>query len=184
MKISLKEMTLVSLFTALMVVGAFVRIPLPGLPVTLQPFFCAFAGMLLGSRLGLTSQLLYMLMGLVGIPVFTKGGGIGYIFEPSFGYILGFAAGAYVIGKLSETAGRITMGSSLRAVLIGLAVIYAIGVPYTYLILKFYLHTPGVALVSAAIAPYFIKDLILFILIAVTAKKVVPLVRRSQTASF
>ena len=102
MKINTRDLILVSLFTALMVVGAFIKIPFPLLPITLQPFFCAFAGLILGSRLGALSQIIYVVMGLVGLPVFTQGGGLIYVFVPSFGFLLGFILGAYVIGRISE----------------------------------------------------------------------------------
>ena len=175
-----RDMTLSSLFTALMVVGAFVKIPLPGLPVTLQPFFCALAGILLGARLGLLSQLLYIAMGLIGIPVFTKGGGVGYIFEPSFGYILGFAAGAYVIGKISEALGKMSMKNALISLMAGLIVIYAVGIPYTYMILRVYMNQPGAVLISTAMLPFIVKDFVLFVVIAVAAQTLVPIVKRSQ----
>ena len=58
---------------------------------------------MLGSRLGALSQLVYVVLGLIGIPVFTAGGGISYIFKPTFGYLLGYIIGAYVIGKIAES---------------------------------------------------------------------------------
>jgi biotin transport system substrate-specific component len=53
---------------------------------------------MLGSKLGALSQLIYVVLGLIGIPVFTKGGGLSYIFEPSFGYLIGFILAACIIG--------------------------------------------------------------------------------------
>ncbi len=179
MKINVRDMTLVALFAALMVVGAYLKIPLPWVSLTFQPFFCAFAGILLGARLGFLSQLVYIAMGLVGLPVFTQGGGLLYVLKPSFGYLIGFAAGAYIIGKISETLGRVNVVNSAAALISGLVVIYAIGVPYTYLILRFYMHKPDVAIVGATLVPLFIKDLVLFLLIAAVSSSIVPRVRRS-----
>ena len=93
---------LCSVFTALIAAGAFIRIPIPIIPFTLQTFFVVLAGMLLGAKSGAMSALAYMLLGLVGIPVFTQGGGIGYIFKPSFGYIIGFVFGAMVAGYIAN----------------------------------------------------------------------------------
>ena len=79
-----------ALFTALIAVGAFIKIPIPVVPFTLQYLFTMLAGILLGSRLGSLSVLAYMILGLIGLPIFSEGGGIGYVFKPSFGYIIGF----------------------------------------------------------------------------------------------
>ena len=65
---------------------------------TLQFFFVLLAGILLGSKLGALAVLLYVVIGLLGLPIFAAGGGLAYIVEPSFGYLIGFIAGAYVTG--------------------------------------------------------------------------------------
>ena len=90
------------LFTALIAVGAFIKIPIPVVPFTLQYLFTMLAGLLLGSRLGTVSVLSYMLLGLAGLPIFSEGGGLWYVFKPSFGYIIGFAVGTFVTGWIAE----------------------------------------------------------------------------------
>ena len=97
-----KSIVLCSLFSALVCIGAFIKVPLSPVPFTMQWFFVAMAGLILGSKLGFTSVVMYICIGLVGLPVFTKGGGIGYVFQPTFGYIIGFAVAAFVIGKISK----------------------------------------------------------------------------------
>ncbi|MBM7555923.1 biotin transport system substrate-specific component [Halanaerobacter jeridensis] len=97
-----------------------------------------FAASLLGAKLGLISQLVYILTGLVGFPIFTKGGGIHYIFQPTFGYLIGFAVGAYVIGKLIENKEK-NIRTFLIANLTGLIVFYLLGASYLYLIMNFYI---------------------------------------------
>ena len=91
-----------ALFTALIAVGAFIKIPIPVVPFTLQYLFTMLAGILLGSRLGSRlgslSVLAYMILGLIGLPIFSEGGGIGYVFKPSFGYIIGFCVETFVTG--------------------------------------------------------------------------------------
>lgn len=76
-----REIVLFGLFTALIAIGAFIRIPVPVCPFTLQLLFTTLAGLLLGSRKGALSVALYVLLGLVGVPVFTEGGGPSYIFQ-------------------------------------------------------------------------------------------------------
>lgn len=84
-KINTKNLILCALFTALIVVGAFIRIPIPVVPFTLQFFFTMLAGLLLGGKLGFTSVATYIAMGLLGLPVFVEGGGLAYLLKPSFG---------------------------------------------------------------------------------------------------
>lgn len=180
MKLNTRDMILTSLFTALTAIGAFIKIPIPPVPVTLQLFFCCFAGFLLGSKLGMLSQLLYVIIGLCGIPIFTAGGGPSYIFNPTFGYLIGFIIAAYVIGKISESKDNITIKDSIIAVNSGIAVIYAIGVPYLYIIMNFYLgknFTFKQAILTGFL-PFIVKDLILGFIVSLTAVKVVPVLRK------
>ena len=83
-----KNLMYCSLFTALIAVGAFIKIPIPVVPFTLQFLFTTLAGLLLGSKMGAVSVIAYMVLGLVGLPIFSEGGGIWYVFKPSFGYIM------------------------------------------------------------------------------------------------
>ena len=99
--LTIRKMTFCAIFTALIAVGAFIKIPVPPIPFTLQTMFVVLAGLMLGGNMGGISALLYMILGLIGIPIFTGGGGIGYVLKPTFGYIIGFCVGAYAIGKIS-----------------------------------------------------------------------------------
>lgn len=179
MKLSIRDMILAALFAALMVVGAFVKIPFPVTPLTFQPFFCALAGILLGSRLGALSMAIYVAMGLVGLPVFSQGGGLLYVFTPSFGYLLGFIASAFIIGKLTEKQEKITLIKVLSSLVVGLAVLYGIGIPYTYLILKFYLSKPNAVFFSLTMIPIILKDFVLYFLIAVVTTGILPSLKRA-----
>ncbi len=138
MKLQTRELILTALLAALTAIGAFIRIPTPISSFTLQFFFTCMAGVLLGARLGALSQTVYVLLGLVGLPVFTLGGGFSYVFQPTFGFLLGLIPAAAVIGLLSRRA-----GGSYRAIaaacLAGLAVLYAVGLPYMHVILTLYL---------------------------------------------
>lgn len=133
-KINSQRLVLCGLFAALVAVGAFIRIPLPLIPFTLQTFFVTMAGYLLGARYGGMSVALYVALGLFGLPIFTQGGGPGYVLNPTFGYLIGFIVEAYVVGKL--TAGRElpSMKRLLGAGFAGLAVAYLLGGVYCYFI--------------------------------------------------
>jgi biotin transport system substrate-specific component len=141
-KMTTKDMVLCALFTVLTAVGAFIRIPVPVVPFTLQFLFTMMAGLLLGSRLGAVSVGLYALLGLMGLPIFAEGGGIWYLMKPSFGYILGFIAAAYVTGKLTESVLHLSFGRILLANFAGLAIVYGIGMLYYYVICNFVIDTP------------------------------------------
>ena len=96
-----KNLALCGLFAALMIAGAFLRIPVPLVPITFQLFFAILAGLLLGPWWGAAAVGAYIVLGLVGLPVFTSGGGLQYVLQPSFGYIVGFALAALVSGLIA-----------------------------------------------------------------------------------
>lgn len=132
-----RSLILTALFAALTAVGAFLKIPFPLSAITLQFFFTAMAGTLLGKKYGALSQAVYVLLGLVGVPIFALGGGFSYVFQPTFGFLLGLIPSAWVIGSLAKRP--LTFWRSVVAMLAGLAVLYAIGVPYMALIANAYL---------------------------------------------
>lgn len=130
------------MFTVLIAVGAFIKIPIPVVPFTLQFLFTTMAGLLLGSRLGAASVGIYTLLGLIGLPIFSEGGGIWYVMKPSFGYILGFIAGTFVTGRIIETPKTLTIPRYLLANFSGLAIVYAMGMIYYYLISNYVINSP------------------------------------------
>ena len=160
-----KQLVFCSLFTGLIAVGAFIKIPVPVVPFTLQYLFTMLAGLILGPRLGTISVTAYMLLGLAGLPIFTEGGGLWYVLKPSFGYIIGFC----------------TFARYLAANLAGLAVVYAAGMIYYYVICNYVLNTP------IAVGPLFLYcfvlavpgDTALSVLGAVLIKRLAPLLERS-----
>lgn len=151
-------MAFISLFAALTAAGAFFRLPIGAMPITLQFFFTAAAGLLLGARHGAWSQAVYVFLGLIGLPIFTQGGGFGYVLQPSFGFLLGLIPCAWIIGALGRRRdGAVWIALSCAA---GLATLYLIGLPYMALILNAYLGK-GMdlrAILSAGMLPYLPGD--------------------------
>jgi biotin transport system substrate-specific component len=126
----LKRMVYAALMAALTAAGAYLAIPIGPVPIVLQNLFVMLAGLLLGGRWGLISVGVYLLAGAVGLPVFAGGtGGIGKFVGPTGGYLLGFAAAAYLIGVISA-AGRGRVVIDVLAMLAGTLVIYAFGVAW------------------------------------------------------
>lgn len=177
-----QNMIICALFTALIAVGAFIRIPVPVCPFTLQVLFVTLAGLLLGKNLGAISAFTYMLIGLLGVPVFTQGGGLGYLAQPTFGYIIGFVVGAYVTGAIIHGEKKPSFKKLLLASLAGLAVVYIFGMVYFYLISNFVLGT-GIGLWPLFLYCFLLVvpgDLVLCILASILAKRVIPIIKISK----
>lgn len=140
MRLTTKQMTLTALFTALHVAAA-VILRLGGeaaVPFSLVPLFVVLAGLLVG-RAGALSLLTYALLGLIGIPVFAKPpfGGLAYLLQPSFGFVIGYAVAALVIGWLVERYHWRSPPMLFVAALGGLIALYLVGLPYLYLVLRY-----------------------------------------------
>lgn len=182
MPVKTRSLILTALFAALTAVGAFIRIPVGPVPITLQLFFTALSGVLLGPYWGALSQVVYVVLGLIGLPIFTAGGGPAYVFNPSFGYLIGFIAGAFVIGKIASGKQNITFLRILIACFVGTAIIYAFGVPYLYLIMHQVAHTqlPFSQAFMIGFVVFLPGDAIKCVLVALLGKKVVPILRRSH----
>ena len=89
------------------------------------------------------SQLVYVGIGLAGLPVFTQGGGIGYFLQPTFGYLIGYMAVAFVVGWIIERIANPKTYQFILANLAGLLVVYLIGVPYLYMALNIWMGIPS-----------------------------------------
>ena len=180
---SARQITMTALFVALVAVGAFIKIPIPYLPFTLQLLFTTLAGLILGSRLGGMSVIMYLILGLAGVPIFTEGGGLMYVVKPTFGYLLGFAIGAFVAGRMVETSVTLTFKRLLAASFVNLAIVYGVGMIYLYEIKDLYLAKPiGLeTLFIYCFALPVIPDIFLCILAAFIAKRLLPILKRLYT---
>ena len=162
----LHVMTRIALMTALCVVGGLIRIPLGPVPMTLNSFFAALSGLLLGASAGAWSQLLYVLIGLLGLPIFSFGGGPSSVMHPTFGFIIGYGLCAWLCGRL--LTGKITFFKVVRAVLAGFAALYCIGVPWLWFVFNYVMNssmTFGRAL-SAGCAVFIPGDLLKVVVLA------------------
>lgn len=176
-----KNIILAALFVALITIGAWIRIPVPLVPFTLQFLFTMLAGLLLGGKLGATTVCIYMIMGLLGLPIFTEGGGLSYILKPSFGYIIGFAVAAYVTGNIANQVLHPSYQRLLIANFIGLGIVYLFGMSYYYWISAFYFHTP-IGIWSLFLYCFILAvpgDIVLCILGAMLGKRLIPIIKRT-----
>lgn len=125
-----------SLFICLLAVSAYIRIPIGTISITFQTLFIFLIGMMLESKWGTVTVFCYLIIGLLGIPVFSNGGGLFYIFQPSFGYLIGFLFATLVMGLLLKK--EQTFKNMILSGFVGLFIIYIIGLIYLYLISIYY----------------------------------------------
>jgi biotin transport system substrate-specific component len=130
-----KTLSLVPLCAALTAAGALIKIPLWPVAITLQTFFVILSGIILGPRYGALSQLVYIIVGLLGLPVFSGGGGLACLMQPSFGYLIGFVIAPLAVGSIVRNK-ALTPSLVFMSALAGTLVIYSIGIPY----LAAYMH--------------------------------------------
>ncbi len=162
----------IAMFAALMVVGARISIPFAPVPLTFQTVIAVLSGLLLGAKKGVLAMLVYAFMGLVGLPVFSGGGGFFYVVKPSFGYIIAMTGGR-ICGKGKPSARRY-----LVAAVAAMAVDYIIGIAYFILVWQLTVGTGlGMAIVTYNLL-YIPKDIVLCLLSGVLAKKASAAVRR------
>jgi len=175
-----RNLIYVALFAALTAVGAFIKIPLPYVPLTLQVFFCLLAGILLGAKLGMTSQIVYIVVGLCGIPVFYLGGGPAYVLQPTFGYLVGLIVCAFVVGKFTERLEKITITKLFFINIVGVLLLYAIGVPYLYLIKNLYLNKETTIswVLFYGFASTILGDILKCYLAALIGARLIPIVKK------
>jgi biotin transport system substrate-specific component len=146
--------------TALTAAAAQVSVPLPftQVPFTLQPMVVLLAGLALGPRLGLASQVLYLALGIAGLPVFAASPalppGALRLLGPTGGYLMAYPLAAYVTGALARRGYDRRYATSVVAMLAGLVIIYACGVTWLGLSLGF---TQALA---AGVLPFVAADLL------------------------
>ena len=158
---------------ALTAAAAQISFPIPGtaVPFTLQPMIVILAGAALGSRLGAASQMGYLMLGIIGLPVFAASPllpqGAARLLGPTGGYLMAYPVAAFVTGLLAERGFDRRFSTAIAAMLAGVAVIYAGGLGWLTAV-----HLGSVTLaVAAGAAPFLLADVCKAILAAAAWKK-------------
>lgn len=178
-----KDLALVALFTALTAAGAFIRIPIPVMPFTLQFLFTTLAGLLLGGKLGAISVLCYLILGLIGLPIFTGGGGVFYVLQPTFGYLVGFLVGTFFTGVVARKVESPSFLRLLAACFLGLLIVYVLGIAYYWVICTFYTQT-GIGIKALFLYCFVLAvpgDIFLCFLSAIVAKRLIPVLCKRKS---
>ncbi|SHH36249.1 biotin transporter BioY [Tepidibacter thalassicus] len=153
-----KNLVLSSLFAAITAITSQITIPIQPVPITFQVLAVALAGALLGKKYGFISQIVFLLLGAIGIPVFAEfKGGLNIIAGPTGGYLLAYPLAAYITGYFSEKEGIVNISIGM---ILGLIIIYILGM----LQLKFILNLSLQKAFMVGVAPFLILDLIKLII--------------------
>ena len=178
-----QDVAVCGLFTALIAVGAFIKIVIPvgadTMNFTLQWLFVLLAGLLLGSKRAFRSVAVYLITGLIGFPIFARGGGPAYLLRPTFGFLLGFALAAWAIGFLCEKLRPAKSITWFFTTLAGFVLYYGMGILYFYLITHLMAsQTPvGIGVIFGVYClPTMLPDLMLCILAVMLAGRLRPAV--------
>ena len=173
MSTDLKMTVYTSLFVALIAIGAFVAIPIGPVPIVLQNMFVLLSAIILGPRWGLACIGIYLLIGLAGLPVFAGGtSGVGKLFGPTGGYLLGYLPAVFVTASISKALGE-KISYDIIAMVIGSLIIYAAGVPW----LKIVTSMTYTKALAVGMYPFLIGDLLKIIAAALIAKSIRPVIK-------
>ncbi|WP_067841593.1 biotin transporter BioY [Amphibacillus sediminis] len=169
-KLTALDLSYGAIFIGLMAIGAnitvwlpFLAIPIAGVsvPLSMQTFFSILAGLLLGKRLASWTMTSYLIIGLIGVPVYANmQSGPAPFFGYTGGFLFSFIVVAFVTGALIENISKITLGHSITVALTGVLINYLIGVTYMYISMNTWLGLEvsyGAAWLS--MFPFLIKDL-------------------------
>ncbi|MFV0504394.1 MAG: biotin transporter BioY [Lachnospirales bacterium] len=165
-----KNLAFSSVFLVLMILGTYVKMLVPVVPITFQPLFAVLTGLVLGKKHGALTITAYIALGLIGLPVFSGGGGVEYIYSPTFGFILGFLLCAFGAGAILEILDK-TLVAHLISAIVGVVLIYIVGIPYLYFIQNVYngATRPFFYYIAVFALPYLPKDVLSAIVAGVLA---------------
>ena len=165
-------MTYIAVFAVIIAICSWITIPFPLVPFTMQTFGVFLTVGTLGGKKGTLSVLVYLLLGIIGVPVFSGfASGIGAILGATGGYLTGFLLTALVMWLMEKLLGKKTWVLAL-SMLIGLILCYAFG---TFWFMNVYAKTNGpiglLGALSACVFPFIIPDIIKIILALTVSKR-------------
>ena len=176
--IKLKDLVMMALMLAFMVVASKISIPIGVIPLTLQTFAVFIISLVLGKK-SCIIFILYLLIGLTGLPVFSTCGGIEYIYMPSFGFIIGFIPASFIIG-ISSNKEKFYIKYILS--IIGLLIINVFGVAYMYFIFKYHMGAEKdiIYILNVGVVPFIAKDIFTAILSCIIYSRIRVLINKES----
>lgn len=175
------DITLSALFCTLIIVGSLIKFPMPNMmPITLQTFFVLLTGLVLPLKSSTLATLTYTVLGLIGLPIFSGGGGLGYVLTPSFGFIIGFIVSSIMLSVLAEKLKKRTFWQYFAISLLGVLIIYIIGIIYFAFITNVYNKSDYSAnwFIQTVFLPFLPKEIICSLLASITAYNIRPYITK------
>ncbi len=169
------------LFAALISLGAYIAIPIPGtpVPIVLQNMFIILAGFILGPWWGLVAVVFYLLLGTVGIPVFSGGtGGLVKFAGPTGGYLIGYLPGVIIFGLLSRL-GKSKWFFNIIAGILGMVAVYALGV----LRLKAVLGIDWTKAIATGLLPFIPGDIAKIIIASILTPPILRMLQHIERSA-
>ena len=170
-KIKAYDIVIIAIMSALLAVCSFIAIPVGTLPVTLQTFAVFVCVGILGRKRGTTSVLIYILLGIVGIPVFSGfQGGLSVLMGATGGYIVGFLPAVFIAGLIIEKTG-IKIPFMIVSFVLGMIICYICGILW-YVFIYSGGKSDFVSAFTLCVLPYIFPDAVKIVLAAVVSKSV------------
>ncbi|HWQ08444.1 MAG TPA: biotin transporter BioY [Holophaga sp.] len=174
------RLVLSALFAALIVAGSYLAIPFVPVPLVLANFFALLAGLLLGPVHGGLAVLIYLVLGSLGLPVFSGGsGGFGQFASPTGGFLVGYLLSAVTAGLAAHGFRRGgTAPGLLRLALagfLGLVVLYTVGLPWFQAVVSAKVPTLWAAFLF--MSPYLLGDAVKVAAAVALSRSLLPLLK-------
>ncbi len=164
-----RKTLITALFTGLIIVGTFIKVPMPPVPITLQTLFVILAALLGGFNIGFFSFVVYLILGTIGLPIFSSGGGIGALIGPTGGYLFGMLLATIIAGLISDMGKNkeYKLPYFIIGGLLATIAIYLIGIPW----LKLATGMEMAKAIKVGVIPFLIGDVIkLIVAVLLTTK--------------
>ena len=165
---------IVAICSILLILSAKIKVDLYPVPMTLQPLAILMIAMLCGRNISVASVTLYLLQGIIGLPVFAYGGGLPYLLGPTGGFLFGFLVASIVVGELADRGWGKKIIQSILAMLFGMFTIYFFGIFQLSLIKGF-----DYAIING-MKPFIIGDFYKLLLAALLVPQIWKLVKNSK----
>ena len=167
----LKYLLIIFLRSILLTISSKIKIPFYPVPMTMQTFVVLFLGMSFGYKIGLATVSLYLLEGIIGLPVFSnspeKGVGIIYFTGPTMGYLIGFLFATFLAGYFNF---KVNVFYTFLKLIISVSVIYILGVFWLGNLIGW-----DKPIIQLGVTPFLLAELFKVSILAILAKKIIKL---------
>ena len=167
----LKYLLIIFLGSILLTISSKIKIPFYPVPMTMQTFVVLFLGMSFGYKIGLATVSLYLLEGIIGLPVFSnspeKGVGIIYFTGPTMGYLIGFLFATFLAGYFNF---KVNIFYTFLKLIIAVSVIYILGIFWLGNLIGW-----DKPIIQLGVTPFLLAELFKISILAILSKKIIKL---------